>query len=84
MKRPGGQKSGSRGFSAARPEFYRIYRAESVSDVLRSVPNGENRVSFVSRRVNGQAFAPLFDGSEKIVAITSIPSFSREILLPTN
>ena len=81
---PSKVKSDSRGFSAARPEFYRIYRAESVSDVVRSVPNGENRVSFVSLKVNGQKFAPLFDGSEKIVAITSIPSFSREILLPTN
>lgn len=75
-------KSDTRAWSGAHPDFYRIYRADTVSDVLRSVPNGEDRVSFVSVKVNGQKYAQVFDGSEKIIAITSIPSFSREIYLP--
>ena len=75
-------KTDSKAYSGARPDFYRIYRADVVSDVARSVPNGEDRVSIVSVKVKGQKYAQLFDGSEKIIAITSIPSFSREIFLP--
>ena len=75
-------RSDSRAYSGARPDFDRIYRADVVSDVVRSAPNSEDRVSSVSVKVNGQKWAALFDGSEKIVAITAIPSFSRQIFLP--
>lgn len=74
-------KSDSKAYSGARPDFYRIYRAETVSDVARSA-DGMNRVVSVSVRVGGQKYAPLFDGPQQIVSVTGIPSFVRAVYLP--
>jgi hypothetical protein len=69
-------------YSAAKPEFYRIYRFEQAVDVARSTTIGINRVSKFSFKASGPKLAPVFDGSERLVSITSIPSYSRSIYLP--
>jgi hypothetical protein len=68
--------------SAAKPEFYRIYQFEQAADVVRSAPSGVDRVSKLSIKATGPRLAPLFDGSEQLISITSIPFYSRSIYVP--
>ena len=69
-------------YSAAKPDFYRTYRYEQGADVARSTAAGIDRVTKFSFKASGSKLAPLFDGSEQLITITSIPSFSRSIYLP--
>jgi hypothetical protein len=69
-------------YSAAKPDFHRTYRIEHGYDVVRSVPTGVDRVSTFSFQAGGPKLAPLFDGTEKLISITSIPYYSRSIFLP--
>jgi hypothetical protein len=68
--------------SAAKPAFYRIYKFEQAADVVRSVATGTDRVSKFSFKASGPKLAPLFDGSEQLISVTSIPFYSRTIYLP--
>ena len=68
--------------SAAKPAFYRIYRFEQAADVARSTAAGIDRVSKFSFKATGPTFAPIFDGTEQPISVTSIPSYSRSIYLP--
>lgn len=69
-------------YSGAKPDFYRIYRIEQAVDVARSVPSNIDRVTKVSINISGRKFAPLFDGTEKLISVTSIPWYSRQVYLP--
>ena len=71
-------------YSGAKPDFFRIYRFEQVTDVARSAPAGVDRILKVSFKAGGSKLAQLFDGSEQLISITSIPSYSRTIFLPTD
>jgi hypothetical protein len=68
--------------SAAKPDFYRIYKFEQASDVVRSMATGTDRVSKFSLKASGPKLAPLFDGSEQLISVTSVPFYSRTIYLP--
>jgi hypothetical protein len=68
--------------SAGKPEFYRIYKFEQAADVARSTATGVDRVTKFSIKATGPRFAPLFNGSEQLVSITSVPSYSRSIFVP--
>jgi hypothetical protein len=68
--------------SAAKPDFYRVYRFEQAADVARSTAANIDRVSKFSFKATGPMLAPLFDGSEQLVSITSVPSYARSIYLP--
>ena len=68
--------------SAAKPAFYRIYRFEQAADVARSTAAGIDRVSKFSFKASGPKLAPIFDGTEQLISVTSIPSYSRSIYLP--
>jgi hypothetical protein len=68
--------------SAAKPDFYRIYRFELASDVARSTATNVDRVSKVSLKATGAKIAPLFDGSQQLIAVTSVPWYSRQVSLP--
>lgn len=69
-------------YSGAKPEFFRIYRVDQVADIARSTAMGVDRVTKVSFKASGPKLAPLFDGSERLISVTSIPSYSRTIFLP--
>jgi hypothetical protein len=73
-------KTESKVYSAAKPDFYRIYRVDLVSDVVRG--GGADRATMVSVKASGPKLGALLDGNEKIVAITAIPSYSRMVYLP--
>lgn len=69
-------------YSAAKPEFYRIYRFEQAADVVRSTSAGIDRTSRFSFNSSGPKLAPVFDGSQQLISITSVPFYSRSIYLP--
>lgn len=68
--------------SGADLKVWRIYRIDQAVDVLRSVPAGIDRVQSYQLRVAVPEFAKLFDGSEKLVSISAIPSYARQTFLP--
>jgi hypothetical protein len=68
--------------SGGKPEFYRIYKFEQAADVARSTATGIDRVNKFSIKATGPRFAPLFNGTEELISITSVPSYSRAIYVP--
>jgi hypothetical protein len=79
---PDRRKIDPKNYSAAKPEFYRIYRVEQAVDVARSIPAGIDRVTKFSVTGTGPKLAPLFNGSEQLISISSIPYYSRSIYVP--
>src|SRR5262249_27089945 len=78
----GAQQSGSEAPLSRKPEFYRIYKFEQGADVARRTATGIDRVNKLSIKATGPRFAPLFNGSEQLISITSVPSYSRSIYIP--
>lgn len=75
-------KAETKVYSAKNPEFYRIYRIEQAEDVVRSVPTGTDRVQKFAFKASGPQFMQLFDGSEQLISITSLPWYTRQVTLP--
>lgn len=68
--------------SAANPEFYRIYRIEQAADIVRSTPSGTDRAQKFLFKASGGKLSQIFDGSEQLISITSLPFYSRQVFLP--
>jgi hypothetical protein len=64
------------------PAIWRIYRIDMSTDVLRSVHGATDRVQKFELRIKVPELAPLFDGSEQLIAVTSIPHYTRQAFLP--
>ena len=75
-------KSQARPRSGAQPDLYRIYQLDQIIDVVKSAATGTSRASVLAFRATGPKLSELFDGSEQIVGMTSIPTYSRTIHLP--
>ena len=64
------------------PGFFRIYRVDTATDIVKSVPAGIDRVKNYQFRVAVPELNKLFDGTEQLVAVaryspvrtTDIPS----------
>jgi hypothetical protein len=69
-------------YSGAEPGFFRIYRIDQGSDVVKSTVTGIDRVQRYQFEAKLPEFAKLFDGSEKLVNITVIPWYVRQVFLP--
>jgi len=69
-------------YSAIQPDFYRIYRFEQASDVVRSVANGVDRVDELAVEVGIAELKEMFDGNEKLVSVVVTPWYARQIFLP--
>jgi hypothetical protein len=69
-------------YSAAKPDFYRIDRVEQAVDVLRSAATGVDRITKLSFKASGEKFGQLFDGTEQLISVISIPYASRKVYLP--
>jgi hypothetical protein len=79
---PARSKSESKVYSAVEPTFFRIYRVEQGADVVKSVPANIDRVQNFKLTIGIQELRKLFDGSEKVVAVTMIPWYVRQVSLP--
>jgi hypothetical protein len=71
-----------RAHAAIKPDFYRIYKADQVTDIVHSVVAGGRRAAKVEFVSAGPSLARIFDGKEELIAVTSIPAYYRQILLP--
>ena len=69
-------------YSNIEPDFHRLYRYEQIADLVRSAPAGVDRVEDLSFSSSIEELAPMFDGSEEIVAIVSVPWYLRHTYLP--
>lgn len=67
--------------SARHPEFQRTYHIDQASDVLRSL-SSDDRVDDVKFSASGGFLSALFDGTETLLSVTSVPWYVREITVP--
>jgi hypothetical protein len=74
-------KGEAKAYSAIKPEFYRIYRFEQAADVLRGA-GATDRVQKISFKASGGRLASVFDGSEQLLSVTSVPWYIRSTHLP--
>ena len=68
--------------SAVDPNFFRIYRVDQGSDLVKSIPAGIDRVQNYQLRVTVSELRKLFDGTEQLVGIIVIPWYVRQLSLP--
>lgn len=69
-------------YSAVEPDFFRIYRIDQGIDVVKSLSAGIDRVQSYELRVTAAELLELFDGSEQLVSIATLPWYLRQIFLP--
>jgi hypothetical protein len=69
-------------YSGAKPDFHRIYRIEQATDVVRNTATGVDRAQKYAFKATGAKLSPVFNGSEQLISITSLPFYSRQVSLP--
>lgn len=69
-------------YSNIEPDFHRIYRYQQITDLLRSAPAGVDRLGDYAFTTSIEELAPMFDGSEELIAVINIPWYSRRTFLP--
>jgi hypothetical protein len=67
--------------SGKHPEFTRTYRIDQAADVLRGAASTD-RITDLTFRASGAALATLFDGTEQLLSVTSVPWYVREVSVP--
>jgi hypothetical protein len=75
-------KSEQKIYSAAEPSFFRIYRVDTATDIIKSVPAGIDRVKNYQFHMAVPELKNLFDGSEQLVGVVALPLYLRQIFLP--
>ena len=75
-------KGEARPHSNVDPTFFRMYRYDQVMDVVKSIPEGIDRVQSYQLRVTMSELRKLFDGTEQLVGIAMIPWYGRQTFLP--
>ena len=79
---PSRAKSEMKMHSSVEPGFFRIYRIDTATDIVKSVSTGIDRVQKYQLRVTVPEFRKLFDGTEQLVGIAVSPAYRREVFLP--
>lgn len=69
-------------YSAVEPDFFRIYRIDQGIDVVKSLSAGIDRVQDYQFRITAAELRELFDGTEQLVSIATLPWYLRQIFLP--
>ncbi len=72
----------SRPFSPEDPEFFRIYRYDQLASLAMNTNMGLELNGTVNFSASDPDLEALFDGSEELVSIVSIPIYLRKISLP--
>ena len=75
-------KAELRVYAQPKPEFFRIYRFEQGVDVVRGAGGDTERLKKFTFKASGEKLSPLFDGSEQLISLISVPWYQREIYLP--
>jgi len=71
----------SRVYSQVQPQFSRIYRVEQAADLVWSTTETLRLRKFTFEAMSDK-LTPLFDGSEQLISIVSVPVYARRIYLP--
>jgi hypothetical protein len=79
---PSRAKSELKIYSAVEPGFFRNYRIDTATDIVKSVPVGVDRLKNFQFRMAVPELSKLFDGTEQLVGVAVIPLFVRQIFLP--
>src|SRR6266851_4647359 len=79
---PARSKGEAKIYSAVEPAFFRIYRWEQGADVVKSVPANIDRVQNFKLTIGIEELKKTFDGSEKVVSVTMLPWYLRQVSLP--
>lgn len=69
-------------YSSVTPDFHRIYRFQQLTELVMSAPLERPIDGTVSVSSTVPELAAMFDDSERLVAVVSIPVYAREIFLP--
>jgi hypothetical protein len=64
------------------PSFFRIYRMDTATGMVKSVPAGVDRVQKYQIRLAVPELNKLFDEAEQLVAVAVIPLYVRQVFLP--
>jgi hypothetical protein len=75
-------KRESKARSSVEPDFFRIYRDDYASDLVKSIPLGIDRVQNYQFRSTISELGKMFNGSEQLVAILVNPCRARQVYLP--
>jgi hypothetical protein len=68
--------------SGRHPQFQRTYHIDQASEVLRGSASSDDRVESIAFKASGGYLSSLFDGSETLLSVTSVPWYYREITVP--
>lgn len=79
---PARSKPEAKPHSLVEPNFFRIYRIDQGTDVVKSVPGGIDRARNYQLRVSVSELRTLFDGTEQLVSIAVVPWYVRQVFLP--
>jgi hypothetical protein len=79
---PSRTKPETKPHSPVDPSFFRIYRFDVGTDVVKSLPEGIDRVRSYPFRVTVSELRKLFDGTEQLVSIAILPWYVRQVSLP--
>jgi len=79
---PARAKSEQKIYSAVEPSFFRIYRTDTATDMVKSIPDGIDRVQKYQLRMAVPELSKLFDGTEQLVGVQVIPLYVRQVFLP--
>jgi hypothetical protein len=71
-------KGEAENISAKDPALWRIYKFDAATDVVKSVPQGIDRVKGYTFRLTVPEYSNLFDGSEQLIGITLLPWYVRQ------
>jgi len=75
------KKGTSNIISAKDPTLWRIYKYDAAVDVVKSAPQGIDRVQKYTLRLTDPEFGKLFDGSERLIGIFVQPWYVRQVLV---
>jgi hypothetical protein len=83
--RPAGARSRARGeahtISAKAPALWRIYQFDAAIDVVKSVPEGVDRLQENTFSLTVPEYLKLFDGSEQLIGISITPWYVRQVFV---
>ena len=69
-------------YSAANPDFYRIYRYRQLVDLVMSEALGKPMTATFMLFSTIPELSGILGGSEKVVAVLDVPVYVREVFLP--
>ncbi|WP_212525833.1 hypothetical protein [Actibacterium sp. MT2.3-13A] len=69
-------------YSAARPDFHRIYRYDQMVELVMNAALGKPVAGAAEVSVDLPDMAGMFDGGQQLAAVLSIPVYLREVFLP--